>query len=370
MFSVATVFIFLAALVAAAGFTVVAQRRLRQLGMLAAVGATERHLRLVLVANGVIVGAIAAVCGTVVGLALWGAAAPALESAVGHRIDRFSVPTALLGITVVVAIVAATAAAWWPARTVARLPVMLALSGRPPRPRPARHAAIAAAALIALGIGSLALSNRDRPPLIVAGIVATILGCLLLGPPAIRIFSGLAGRLSIAPRLALRDLVRYQARSGAALAAVALALGIAATVVIIASAEQGKKSDQPPNLSDRQLRVYTGPSDAVDAIPADALKQRKRLAAGAARLAAQLDEAAVLPLSVALEPGAPAIPVGGRRAAPRWTSCGATPDLTTGPRRSSTSPPRPCCATSASIPGRFVQARTFSRTRASRLASS
>src|SRR5262249_46727552 len=38
-FSVATVFLLLASLVAAAGFAVVAQRRLRQLGMLAAVGA-------------------------------------------------------------------------------------------------------------------------------------------------------------------------------------------------------------------------------------------------------------------------------------------------------------------------------------------
>src|SRR4030095_7550290 len=130
------------------------------------------------------------------------------------------------------------------------------LSGRPPGPRPARHAAVAAAALIALGIASLALSNRDKPPLIVVGVLATILGCLLLGPPAIRILSGLAGRLSIAPRLALRDLVRYQARSGSALAAVTLALGIAATVVVIASAEAAKRNGEPPNLSNRQVRVY------------------------------------------------------------------------------------------------------------------
>src|SRR5262245_61060837 len=43
-------------------------------------------------------------------------------------------------------------------------------------------------------------------------------------PLAIRSFSAVAGRVSIAPRLALRDLARYQARSGAALAAVTLAL--------------------------------------------------------------------------------------------------------------------------------------------------
>ena len=41
LFSVATVFLLLASLVAAAGFAVVAQRWLRQLGMLAAIGATR-----------------------------------------------------------------------------------------------------------------------------------------------------------------------------------------------------------------------------------------------------------------------------------------------------------------------------------------
>src|SRR5262249_60030674 len=119
-------------------------------------------------------------------------------------------------------------------------------------------------ALIAVGIGCLALSNRDRPALIIAGLLATIIGTLLLGPLAIRTFSAVAGRLPIAPRLALRDLARYQARSGAALAAVTLALGIAATVVVIASAEEARQASVPASLSDRQVRVYLGPSAAPD----------------------------------------------------------------------------------------------------------
>ena len=41
--AVATVALLLVSLVAAASFVVIAQRRLRQLGMLAAVGATERR---------------------------------------------------------------------------------------------------------------------------------------------------------------------------------------------------------------------------------------------------------------------------------------------------------------------------------------
>ena len=95
MFSVATVFMLLASLIATAGFAVIAQRRLRQLGMLAAIGATEKHLRLVLLWNGAIVGAIGALIGTVAGLALWVAVAPTLEPALDYRLDRFSLPWAL-----------------------------------------------------------------------------------------------------------------------------------------------------------------------------------------------------------------------------------------------------------------------------------
>jgi putative ABC transport system permease protein len=296
MFSVTTVFLLLASLVAAAGFAVVAQRRLRQLGMLAAIGATEKQLRLVLVANGAIVGAIAALVGAAAGLAAWLAFAPTLESALDHRVDRLSLPWWAIAATVLLATLGATTAAWWPGRAAARLPVVLALSGRPPRPRPARHSAIAATALIAVGVASLALSNRDRPIPIMAGIVATILGGLLLGPLAIRIFSGLAGRLSIARRLALRDLARYQARSGAALAAVTLALGIAATVVVVAAAEGAKKAAEPPTLSDRQIRVYVGPAQARELSPTNVPEKLPLLAASVRRIAAELDQATVVPL--------------------------------------------------------------------------
>ncbi len=222
MFSVATVFMLLASLVAAAGFAVIAQRRLRHLGMLAAIGATEKHLRLVLLTNGALVGAIGALIGTVAGLALWVTVAPTLEPALDYRLDRSSLPWALLVLTVLVAVLAATAAAWWPGRAVARVPVTRALSARPPRPKPAHHSALVAAVLIVVGIGALVLSGRSTLPLIVAGIVATILGTLLLGPLAIRLVARAAGHAPIAVRLALRDLARYQARSGAALAAITL----------------------------------------------------------------------------------------------------------------------------------------------------
>src|SRR5215207_1972988 len=302
MFSVATVFLLLATLVAAAGFAVIAQRRLRQLVALTAIGATEKQLRLVLLTNGVLVGAIGALIGAILGLAIWLALVPTLEPALGHRIDPLSLPSSLLVAIVLVAVLGATAAAWWPGRVVARIPVTLALSARPPRPRATHHSTIVAALLIAAGIGSLALSNRDSEPLIVAGILATIVGTLLLGPLAIRLFARAARHTPIAPRLALRDLARYRARSAAALAAITLALGIAAAVVIVAAAEEHKSAGEPPNLSNRQIRVYTGatPDPEIDAVQPTA--ELERMGARVRQLAAGLDDAAVIPLHSAHQP--------------------------------------------------------------------
>jgi putative ABC transport system permease protein len=252
----------------------------------------------------VVVGAIGALIGAIVGLALWIAIAPTLEPALDRRVDPLTLPWTLLVATVLVAILGATAAAWWPGRMVARVPVTLALSARPPRPRATHHSTIVAAVLIAAGIGSLALSNRDRAPLIVAGILATIVGTLLLAPLAIRVFARVAGLTPIAPRLALRDLARYQARSGAALAAITLALGIAAAVVIVAAAEEKKSADEPPNLSNRQIRVYAGAVPDPDFIPVQTPAQLERMAGGARQLAAGLGDASVTPLHSALQQGA------------------------------------------------------------------
>ncbi len=311
MFSIATVFLLLVSLVAAAGFTVIAQRRLRQLGLLAATGATPKHLRLVLLTNGVVVGAIGTLVGTVVGLAIWFAALPTLETGFDHRIGVLSLPWALLALVVLIAMLGTTLAAWWPGRAVTRVPITIALSARPPRPKPAHRSALLAVLLIAGGVCSLALADRTTRPLIVAGLLATILGTLLLCPLAIRVLARAAGHVSIAPRLALRDLARYQSRSAAALAAMTLALGITAAVVVVASAEEKREAERlaakPPNLSDRQIRVYTGRTRDPQLIPVPPQSDSRRAASAkrVRRLAAALGaQAVVIPLWKAVEPGA------------------------------------------------------------------
>ncbi len=75
-------------LVSVAAFTVMAQRRLRALGMLAALGATERNVRLVMTANGAAVGLTATVVGVAAGFGAWFAYVPSLEARPPRQVQR------------------------------------------------------------------------------------------------------------------------------------------------------------------------------------------------------------------------------------------------------------------------------------------
>ena len=304
---VGTVVLALVSLVAAAGFVVIAQRRLRQLGMLAAIGASEKHLRLVMVANGAVIGAIAAIVGTTLAILLWVLVVPSLEDAVGHRIDRFDVPWWLIGGSMLLAVVTATAAAWWPARTVARMTTVSALSGRPPRPQPARRSAILAGPGLIVGVALLTLAGDPldgwiNVALLLVGTLALILGVLSVCPLAIRALAGIRTRSSVAARLALRDLARYQARSAAALAAISLAVGIATAIVIATSAALYATAAEG-NLSDNQLMVRIGESpgqDSLDPIPDLAPAEVDQIDTVVDGIAGTLDGAAVTPIDVAV----------------------------------------------------------------------
>ena len=106
----------LIALVAVGGFTVLAQRRLRSLGMLGALGATDRNIRLVVRANGVVVGVAGALVGPVLGLAAWLAYRPRVESDAHHVIGPFQLPWVVIGPAMALAVVATYFAASRPAR--------------------------------------------------------------------------------------------------------------------------------------------------------------------------------------------------------------------------------------------------------------
>jgi putative ABC transport system permease protein len=288
-------------LMAVAGFTVMAGRRLRALGMLGSMGATDRHVRLVMLANGAAVGATAAIVGTLVGLAGWFAFVPKLRSISEHRVDPLALPWWAIAAAMVLTFVTAVAAAWWPARAAARVSVVAALSGRPPRPQPAHRFAALGGVLLGGGIILLAFADQRRPGFIIGGTAATAVGLLFLAPLAIRALALVGRRSSVSVRLALRDLVRYQARSGAALGAVTLAVAIAATIVISASAAQ-----TPPvagNLPADQLVLHlTSAVDDFQGVPSLSTGQRQEVTGDIDRLAAAIRASWILPLDEAYDP--------------------------------------------------------------------
>jgi putative ABC transport system permease protein len=303
-----TVLMVLVSLVSAAAFAVIAARRQRQLGMLAAIGATRKQLRLVMVAGGALVGIIAAVTGAVTGLAAWFAAAPHLEAFAGHRIDRFAIPWDLVVLAMLLAILTAAGAAWWPARAASRVPVVNALSARPLKPRPAHRSAIVAVLLIVLALACLALANQASGPLIVLGALAMALGISFISPLSIRALTTAGRRAPVAVRLALRDLARYQARSAAALAAISLALGIAVAIMISLAA--ATSAADAGNLPDNQLQIWIGQPGGNQLVPIRTPAELSTLAAAVHRIAGSLGGAAVIPLDMPVDPASKPQPGG------------------------------------------------------------
>jgi putative ABC transport system permease protein len=295
-----TVLMVLVSLVAAAAFAVIAARRQRQLGMLAAIGATRKQLRMVMVAGGALVGIIAAVTGAVIGLAAWFAAAPHLEAFADHRIDRFAVPWDLVVLAMLLAMLTAAGAAWWPARAASRVPVINALSARPLKPRPAHRSAIVAVLLTGLALACLALANQTSGPLIISGALAMALGISFISPLSIRVLTAAGRRAPVAVRLALRDLARYQARSAAALAAISLALGIAVAIMISLAA--ATNAADAGNLPDNQMQVWIGQPGDNQLVPIRTPAELTAQAAAVHRIAGSLSGAAVIPLAMAVDP--------------------------------------------------------------------
>ncbi|MET7421115.1 FtsX-like permease family protein [Dactylosporangium sp. NPDC005555] len=301
-----TVGLLFVGLLAVAGFTVMAQRRMRSLGMLGAIGASHRHIRLVLVANGAVIGGVGALGGAAAGLAAWLAASPRLEPLLGHRIDRFDLPWSSLAAAVLLAFLTAVCAAWWPARAAAKVPVVAALSARPVPPRPSHRFAVPGAVLLAAGLGALAVSHQTKPPYIIGGVLGTALGLLLLAPVGIAAAGRVARSAPLAPRLALRDLARFRARSSAALAAITLAVGIAAAIALGASVSVAKAAAPAGgNLPADQLIVWLGKAGVKGPVPELTADQAVTTRRQVDAIAAGLNATSVLPLQVALDPDSP-----------------------------------------------------------------
>jgi putative ABC transport system permease protein len=257
-----TIGMILIALVGVGGFTVLAQRRLRAIGMLGAVGGTDRNIRLMVRANGILVGVTGAVAGFVLGLVIWLAYRPTAEADAHHVIGAFQLPWIVIGPAMALAVVATYFASARPARAITRLSIVAALAGRPAPPRRVHRSAIPGIILLVIAGFALSYSGSSSggggAPELLGGLIALVIGVILLSPTFVSVLARLAAHTPVAARLALRDLGRYRARSGSALAAISLGVLIAVLICVLAAGRFGNVLDYAgPNLSSNELIVYT-----------------------------------------------------------------------------------------------------------------
>jgi putative ABC transport system permease protein len=227
------------ALIASAAFAVSIRRRQRELGLLAATGATPRQLAGTVVIEGTLLGMLACIGGVAIGLAGAFGLSPFLDDLTQRRNPPVVIDLAGVVGPVVVGLVAAMIAASVPARTVARVPVLLALSGRRPPQSSARRtltfgliAVSLAAAMTVIGATVRdAGSDTWSVLLLIGGAVLSTLGFGACAPWLLERLERLAARLPLADRIAFRDTARSRSRSSPIVTAIlagcaaAIALG-------------------------------------------------------------------------------------------------------------------------------------------------
>ena len=259
--ALATVGMLLIALVSVGGFTVLAQRRLRSLGMLESMGATDRNVRLVLRANGVIVGAAGALFGFALGLVAWLAYRPHNEQSAHHLIPIFALPWTVIVVAMVLAVVATFVAAGHPARAITRVPVVAALAGRPAPPRQIHRSFVPGVIALVIGFFMFTASGAAGSSgviWLIPGFIALIAGIILMAPFFLALLARVGRKAPIAIRLALRDLSRYRARSGSALSAISVGVLIAVVICAVAIARYSNVYDYVgPNLASNELAVWS-----------------------------------------------------------------------------------------------------------------
>ncbi len=244
-------------LVAAAAFATGTRRRLREYGLLGAVGADPGQVRRTVLAEAGVLGVLGALLGAVLGLGLIGPLTPLVEDLTYREVLSLQIRPLDVLAPAAVGVVAAVGAALWPSRTLARTPAANALAGRIPLGQVPRWAPAGALVTVTVGVGLLALAvNADgaglwREAATVLGVLMTGLGAAALGVPLIGLLGGLAHRLPLMGRLVARDAARQRTRSAATVAAL-VAVVMVPTVVLTAEATDrarfGSEVQGPPTV--------------------------------------------------------------------------------------------------------------------------
>jgi putative ABC transport system permease protein len=248
-------------LLAGPAFAVSARRRRRDLALVAATGGTPAHLRRIVLADGVVLGTVAAATGVLLGVAGAFVARPTIENHLAHeRSGGFRVYPVALAVLAGLAILTGLLAAVVPAWISARQDVVAALSGRRGITRSRKRWVVVGVALVALGAGTAAFGAwRIQAPVILAGLVLGELGLVLCTPAIVGLVARAGRWLPLAPRIALRDTSRNRTGAAPAIAAVmAAVIGSIAVGVVVNATDQRALRDYRSSGRPGDVGVFGG----------------------------------------------------------------------------------------------------------------
>ncbi|WP_431880787.1 FtsX-like permease family protein [Micromonospora chalcea] len=232
-------------------FAVSVRRRRRDLALVAVAGGDASHLRRIVLADGVVLGAGGAALGLLLGIGAAFAGRPLVEQyLLGERLGAYRIfPSALVAIAAT-AVLAGVLAAMAPAWTAARQDVATGLAGRRDGSRPRRRWLLIGVALTIVGTAIAAFAaGRTSQTGVLAGVALGELGLVFCTPTLVGVL-GRAGRLlPLTPRLALRDASRNRSSAAPAISAVMAAVaGSVALGVYVASDETRSRELWQPGL--------------------------------------------------------------------------------------------------------------------------
>ncbi|RBQ12393.1 ABC transporter permease [Micromonospora sp. LHW51205] len=245
-------------------FAVSVRRRRRDLALVAVAGGDASHLRRIVLADGVVLGAGGAALGLLLGIGAAFAGRPLVEQyLLGERLGAYRIfPTALVAIAAT-AVLAGVLAAMAPAWTAARQDVTTGLAGRRDGSRPRRRWLLIGVALTVAGTAIAAFAaGRTSQTGVLAGVALGELGLVFCTPTLVGVL-GRAGRLlPLTPRLALRDASRNRSSAAPAISAVMAAVaGSVALGVYVASDETRSRELWQPGLPPGNvLLTHSGPT--------------------------------------------------------------------------------------------------------------
>ncbi|GCD98293.1 FtsX-like permease family protein [Embleya hyalina] len=259
-------------LLAGPAFAVGARRRRRELGLIGVAGGSRRHIGGVVLGGGLVLGAVGALLGTSLGLAVAALTRSWFAERTGRLLGHYDVrPLELLGIGgvgVAIGVLAALIPAW----LAAREDVAASLTGRRGVRRGSRLLPIAGTTGVALG-AAIAMYGADRADetIIVVGVVVAELGLVACCPALIGLTARLGRFLPLSARLALRDAARSRPRSAPAMAAVMAAVaGSVAVAVVWTSQTADERHAYRPNALTNHVLVGVHDRDTFPGRPAGA----------------------------------------------------------------------------------------------------